>query len=193
MLPTHRPMRQHQDPHADLAAAFACLDHALDTLAQYATIQTIDRKTARIAFYAPRPIRPDDRQIRPGIHRLNWPDRRRWRTSSHTFRQWIAELEAHELTISSTRFRAVALFNRTLTLETEHPRTLYRWMRVRWHHHPPLHPLTIANPPYNQASQGPSHVRRARRHPSAGCETRPATVAPAGWSASTISVGALPH
>ncbi len=130
-------MRQHQDPHADLAAAFACLDHALDTVAQYAAIQVIDRKTARIAFYAPRPIRPDDRQIRPGIHRLNWPDRRRWRSSSHTFRQWIAELEAHELTIARTRFRAVALFDRTLTLGTEHPRTLYRWMQFRWHHPPP--------------------------------------------------------
>ena len=126
-------MRQHQDPDADLKAAFRCLDDALKDLAQYDTIQVIDGRSAHIAFYTPHPIGAGAIRLRPGIHRLNWPDRRR-RRSSQTFRQWIAALEARELANTHSRFRAIALFDRALTLEAEHARTLYRWMRFQWQH-----------------------------------------------------------
>ena len=134
----HRPLNLQ----ADIAATLRCLDETLDLLAQYGTIQVMDRKSARIAFYTPRPLRNDAIQIHPGIHRLNWPDRRR-RRSSHTFQQWLADLETRELAATHTRYRAVALFDRTLTLETEGARTLYRWMRSQWQHHALRHPHVI--------------------------------------------------
>ena len=128
-------MHPHPHVYADLAAALRCLDDARESLARYGTIQVIDARSARIAFYTPYPIRKDAIQVRPGIHRLNWPDRRRRRRSSHTFQQWITALEASEIANTRTRFRAVALFDPTLTVETDHPRTLYRWMRFQWQHH----------------------------------------------------------
>ena len=138
----------------DLIAAYTSLDHTVASLGKHRVIQVVHRAVPRLRYYAPRPLRDDAKPIQPDIYLLNWPDLRRGRASSTT-RTWFAIRSASEAQKTQRRFRATALFDHTLTYETDRIATAYKWMRSQWPKrtidHQPEHPTPKATPdPFRQ-------------------------------------------
>ena len=94
-------------------------------------IRIVDRALPRLRYYAPRQLRDDAKPIQTGIYRLNWPDLRRGRASS-TFRAWANDRARREAEKTQSRFRATALFDQTLTYETNRIATTYTWIHTLW-------------------------------------------------------------